>query len=173
MELKEIIAKILAIIARGTKKPRIDLDTKTSELVIQVDQKDQGRVIGKSGVTIAALNVIAWYIGKHLVKKPVTIVLLEPVGREEAKIPFMPKEELDEEELTDFIKNILFGIGCKTHSVAVKKDIKHYDVVVSLPKVWEKVLQDPDFDTAFSSLIKTAGRFCGGNVETEIHYGDT
>lgn len=171
MNQKEIIRKLLKTLAQNTDEPLVNFKGGSSpELIVQLDKKDQGRVIGKNGITIAALTVVMWHSGKVLNGTPTNLVLLEPEGKYSTiPVPFMPQENLLVEDLQEFCETLTEAIGLKD-AISISVGPKEAEVKLSIPESMKPSLLDPSFPVAAAHLIKTAGRCCGGVATPVITY---
>jgi len=173
-KLTELINALVRTIARSTKSPLIEWDKNCFLFSIQVEPNDQGRLIGKSGVTIGALNVIMWYAGIQHIGRATGIRLLEPNGQkhEAVSVPFMPKDELDIPALKNLVTTVLDStIGNGNYTVNFSANIREpITAHVAIKKSLSKKFLDPDLVTALKNIIKTAGRACGGVVDSAIFF---
>jgi predicted RNA-binding protein YlqC (UPF0109 family) len=171
MEPTELIKKLLKTLARATANPLVSESAKCqSEIQIQVDKQDQGRVIGKRGITIAALSVVMWHIGEARLGTPIKLTLLEPDSPNNSiPVPYMPTVKLDTEELREFTEAILKSV-CKSYELSITPNTGGATVIISLPEKEQSRLSDPNFEAALEHLVITAGKCCGGVVTPEIIY---
>lgn len=172
-ELNELVKELVAAIARSTALPLIEWDEKTNHFVVQISANDQGRMIGKSGVTIAAINVVMWYAGLLSIKKAVGIRLLEPRDqkREAVSVPFIPKDSLDLEELHRLASLIVKRTILGAHDITFASTHgQPTEVKIAVPKKSKAHVEDPDLVTALKAVLKTIGRACGGVVEVSVHF---
>jgi predicted RNA-binding protein YlqC (UPF0109 family) len=173
-KLTALIKEVVATIAHSTKKPLIGWDEDSYQFTIQVDPNDQGRMIGKSGVTVSAINVVMWHAGLQQIGHAVGIRLLEPdsMKKEIVSVPFMPKDNLDLTVLKHLVVNLLdTTLGKSNYTCAFTANIREpITAHICIKNAMEPKITDPDLITALKVVIKTAGRSCGGIVDSVIYF---
>lgn len=173
-KLTALIKETVATIAHSTKKPLIGWDEESHQFTIQVDPNDQGRMIGKSGVTVSAINVVMWHAGLQQIGHAVGIRLLEPDSqkKEFVSVPFMPKDDLDISALKHLVTNLLdTTLGKASYTYEFTANIREpITAHICIKKALEAKIADPDLITALKVVIKTAGRACGGIVDSVIFF---
>jgi predicted RNA-binding protein YlqC (UPF0109 family) len=167
MNPKEFTEFLLKAITPGSKNPLVRYDETSNVVVAQVDVKDQGRVIGKKGVTVASIAVLVWYQGVFRTHDPVAFRLLEPEkGDVFPSIPFVPKTNVDKDAIVGIIQTIFEEVGIG------EVKLRFFDtagvVKISVSMHSKKRFSDPDFWQAAKNFIQSASKFHGGMVEPEF-----
>jgi predicted RNA-binding protein YlqC (UPF0109 family) len=174
MEPEEFCKFIVGHIALNTPEPVIGYDFETNEVSVQVAGTDQGRMIGKYGITVAAITVIFWYYGIVKTKDPIVFRLREPDrSADTPPIPFMPKGKPDKLLVQAFLKKVLAETGINKAMVKFcqKKSGDPHAQIYIPEKHREKIL-DPDYCNALAVLTKTVSRFSGGQIDATIQFFD-
>jgi len=169
-KLKDLLKLILMTIAQSTPVAKIEWDEEESQFVIQVAGIDQGRLVGKNGATISAINIMFWYAGLKRIQKTVGIRLLEPVtGHKGTAIPYMPKSKFDRERFGWCMDSIIEAlVGDPNEWSMTGEDGMKHKVLIELAPETKDLTQDPDLTTALEVLTKTIGRSCGGSMDVTV-----
>jgi predicted RNA-binding protein YlqC (UPF0109 family) len=177
MEPKEFTEFLLKCITTGAGFPEVDFNPESSLVVAQVDAKDQGRVIGKKGITVSAVSILIWYHGLARLGEPVVFKLLEPETISTLPaMPFMPKERADIEMMQSFLKTVFRELNIKKWKfkficspTAARTDTV---VKVDFTNANKEKFADPDFFSALATLIRTVSKFHGAAIEPQFTFSD-
>jgi predicted RNA-binding protein YlqC (UPF0109 family) len=165
-----MLRAILASLCKYTPEPLIEFSQERQSFIIQVDGRDQGRIIGKKGTNIWALNALMWYAGTASYRYPLKLEVLEPVFRQRPPdMPYQPNPSWDIEAIKDLVRTIVEGcFGHVHHGFEVIKHRELGDVTIKgetyLPHL------DPDIGEALKVIIRAAGLAIGANLTVYVHW---
>ena len=92
--MEELLRSILAAITQFTPNPEIE--THDAGFAVSVHPDDQGRVVGRQGMTVWAINAVITYASLKHSGRQLVVRLLEPEVRGSGvKIPFRPNQAWD------------------------------------------------------------------------------
>ena len=140
-------------------------------MIMNLDERDQGRLIGKGGATFYALEAVMWYAG--LVQgKPerVKLISLPKSDRTPPKSPFKPNPKWDRKALGKLMDIITTACLGKKLAWVIEEQPEPCQAVISI-RMEKKVLAamfDPDFDFALKTIIHSASMSDGASVTANI-----
>jgi predicted RNA-binding protein YlqC (UPF0109 family) len=178
---EEILAQRLAnflhvianAIARSKTPCRIEHFPNQATLTLSVDQKDQGRFIGKHGSTIWGIQTLFWFAGLAQFGYTYSVKLLgpeKPPGRRVSPpIKFNPK--WPRKKIHELAGEILWACLPQHADYTIEEeDETRATIKLRLPKYLEMQMSDPNFSEAFATVMKTAGMSNGVAIKTETTY---
>lgn len=175
--LTRMLTAIVRAMCKKTGNPVIRLAD--GAFTVQVEQADQGRMIGKQGICIWAISTLLWWAGQAQQDKPVTFSLLEPVGGRRPALPpmpFKPESNWDRQVIRDLVEAILSTIFCEevpkqfTMPPPFVLDESEGDCMVNIrvPGMFRGRMADPSFEEAITVILRSAGFAHGAVIETKV-----
>lgn len=140
-------------------------------MIMNLDDRDQGRLIGRGGATFYALETMMWYAGLSHAQKP-DPVRLPPKDKNPVappKSPFKPNPKWDRKALGKLVDVI--GDAClKKKLPYVIEDQGDTEAIISIQmdKYLKTPMSDPDFDISLKTLIHSAAMADGASVTANI-----
>lgn len=166
-----LLRAIVGAICKRSKDHTIRYSEAGSTWVIMnLDERDQGRLIGKGGATFYALETVMWYAGLVQGKpEPVKLISLPKSERTPPKSPFKPNPKWDRKALG----LLLNAITMTCLKVKVPWSMNHDSdteatMIIQLQNHIREPMTDPDFELAIKTLIHSAGMSDGANVTVNI-----
>jgi len=138
-------------------------------VIMNLDERDQGRLIGKGGATFYALETVMWYAGLVQGKpEPVKLISLPKSERTPPKSPFKPNPKWDRKALGKLAD--IITLACTTKAAWVIEDQSDHEAIISiqLDKRSKAAMTDPDFELSLKTLIHSASMSDGASVTANI-----
>ena len=166
-----LLRAIVGAICKRSKDHTIRYSEAGSTWVIMnLDERDQGRLIGKGGATFYALETVMWYAGlAHGKPEPVKLIGLPKSERTPPKSPFKPNPDWDRKTLGRLADTIT--TACLSKQVAwVISDQSDTEsvIVIQLPAKRKAEMTDPDFELSLKTILHSAGMSDGAHVTVSI-----
>jgi predicted RNA-binding protein YlqC (UPF0109 family) len=172
-QLRFLLLTIIDGIGRKTEKPVIDW--KPYEYVVQVDGRDQGRMIGRKGIVFWAINTLFRYAGIKACGKAVRFTLLEPKERDNTgPLPFKPNPHWDRAKLHALLLQLLgacFSNGEVKDLKMVEPDEAEAQFQIRLDPKLKSQFDDPSLTEAIETIIGAAAKSDGCKASTQIQWG--
>jgi predicted RNA-binding protein YlqC (UPF0109 family) len=136
------------------------------------DSKHQGKVVGKKGITIAALKVLLWYNGLESEDVPVRLSLLEPERKIlEPSYPYMPSHNPDYQFVEQFVSTVMTNVGLNQFSMSHGyNDRESPELSIVVPTQYRKMYSEPDLFAALKTITTVVSRFNGGQIDLKINF---
>lgn len=171
--LGNFLRTIVLAIARSTQNPQIEHYPNEALFTLTVDQNDQGRFIGKNGVTIWSIQTLFWFAGLAQFGYVYSVKLLgpekPPQRRISAPIKFTPK--WPRQKIHGLAGEILWACLPQHADYQITEDDSTKATLkLRLPKYLEMQLSDPNFAEAFAIVMRAAGLSNGVSIKTETQY---
>ena len=166
-----LLRAIVGAICKRSKDHTIRYSEAGSTWVIMnLDERDQGRLIGKGGATFYALETVMWYAGLVQGKpEPVKLISLPKSERTPPKSPFKPNPKWDRKAIGKLVDTITFAcLKSKVPWVMAEGDENTAIISIRLEKYLQTPMSDPDFKLALETLIHSAAMSDGANVTANI-----
>lgn len=167
---EELTTAIVKAICRKTEKPRVVWSPDIDRIIIEVNPSDQGRIIGKGGVTFWAMEVLLWFVSlAHATKLRHVELIKHPNNRPGGK-PFTINANWDRQvigELIDAISNCCIRGRMKWW---IEEGTKPGDatIFIEIEKNLERAMTDPSFEEAAGTIIHAAGLSDGATLATKV-----
>ncbi len=166
-----LLRAIVGSICKRTKDPLVRWSEGGSIWVIQVDEKDQGRLIGKGGATFYALETCLWYAGLAHAQRPEPVKLIShpKTDRTPPKSPFKPNPKWNRKALGALVDVI--GMACLKKKLAwVIEEQGDTEAIISieLDKYLKTPMSEPDFQLALETIIHSSAMSDGASVTANI-----
>jgi predicted RNA-binding protein YlqC (UPF0109 family) len=170
--LECFLRTIIAAIAKHTPEPKIVHLDKEYTFQIQVDGRDQGRIVGKGGAHIWAIQTLFWYAGFAQVRQGYSIRLLEPVTPYRGgPSPFRFTATWDRKIIQGLIDAILETCIPSHGSCELKEETKTSAVcTLKIEKYLQTPTDNPSLAEAISVVLKAAGMSQGVSIQTVAAY---
>lgn len=170
--LQALLSTIVSSIAQNTQTP--DIDHFPNEAIIQfaVDPRDQGRIVGKKGCTIWAIQVLMWYAGLTQLQCAYKIKLLDPEAPCKGHSrPFRFNKKYDRDKIINLAEAIVETCIPK-HATVYFQELDETTMMTSLKieKYLQTPITDPSFVEAFESVMRAAGMSNGATIKTEATF---
>lgn len=171
-KLHLLLDAIVASLSLHTKQPDISLETGNSHYTMsfRVDPRDQGRLVGKKGTVIWAIQTLFWYAGLTLAQHPCQIKLLEPENpqRDLPPQPFRFNKKWDRNKIKDLV-SIIISSTLPQHATAFVTEIDDTTakVVTKVEAYLKTPISEPSFLDAFDTILHAAGMRHGAKITTE------
>jgi hypothetical protein len=169
-----LLRTIVGAICKRSKDHTIRYSEAGSTWVIMnLDERDQGRLIGKGGATFYALETCMWYAGLAHAKRPEPVKLISQPrsDRTPPKSPFKPNPKWNRKAIGKLVDTIT--TACLKKTVPwVMEEQGESDAVISiqLEKYLQTPISDPDFKLALETLVHSAAMSDGANVTANISW---
>lgn len=164
-----MLREILASICKFTKEPRIEFSQETQRFTVEVDSRDQGRVIGRKGINYWAINALMHYAGLTSYGYVVGVSVLEPRVRSKViENPFKPSLTWDESKIRGLVRTILDACF---NQHAKDFEISNTGYAEALVTVFGEVYlphDDPNFAEAIDTIVHAAGMGLGVRLKTQM-----
>lgn len=161
---------VVGTICTNTKTPFVQYVEAARLMKIQVDGKDHGRIVGKKGFTVSALDTLLHYAGRAESSSPISINLKDPETRYKGPPAlFKPRTNWDKAMISDMIHAILMACFKAPGDFLLKGNQPaqaHLDI--ALEKYLQTPLSDPPFDEAVSTIVHAAGMARGVSITTSF-----
>jgi len=156
-KLKHFLRTIVSAIARSTPKPEILHYPNDALFKFAVDPKDQGRLIGKNGSTIWAIQTLFWFAGlaQFGYSYSVELVVTPKENRPSMPIKFSP--DWPRKIINNLITEIIWACLPLHAEYTIEEDGAKATINLKLPKYLELQLSNPSFPEAFTTVMRTAG----------------
>lgn len=171
-QLQSLLETIVLSLSRYTDKPDIQYaySNTTHTMSLRVDPRDQGRLVGKKGSVIWAIQTLFWYSGLTLAKHPCQIKLLEPetTQRNLPSPPIRYHKKWDRSKIKALMDCII--LSCMPmHATASLTEIDDTEAKVTLQvEAYLKTpISEPSFLDAFDTILHSAGIISGAKITTE------
>lgn len=165
--LRHLLETIISCITRHTN-PEIDLGE--HKFILRVDPRDQGRVVGKQGQAIWAIQTIFWYAGYTQAMHPWGIKLLEPEAPcKGLSSPFKFTAKWDREKIQKMLATIQ-EVCLPLHSSfrLEETDDTSATVFFQIDAYLQTPMLEPNFAEAVRIIVRAAGMVQGVSLKTEI-----
>ncbi len=167
-----LIRAIVGAICKRSKDPTIRWSDAGSIWLIQgLDDRDQGRLIGKGGATFYALETALWYAGLAHAKRPepVKLITTQKSASAPPKGPFKPNPKWDRKAPGRLVDTITKACLKKTVPWSLEEQ-GEADALMSicLEKYLQTPMSEPDFETALKTLIHSSAMSDGANVTASV-----
>lgn len=142
------------------------------KVLIKVDGRDQGRVVGKQGRTITSIGILAWYAGLLSPEaKPIGIKLLQATENVDVQAfgMFQARDDWDRSLIGGLIESILstcLGIS-KGAWIEEKTGLAAATITITLDDSMRKKCESPSFTDAMSVILHAAGMANGVVLKSE------
>jgi predicted RNA-binding protein YlqC (UPF0109 family) len=165
---EQTLRTILEHLCKFTPDPSIRFADRT--FVVQVDGRDQGRVIGRKGLNFWALNTAMWYAGLCAHGYPIRVQVLEPKERSRSpEMPFKPDPNWKQDKLDPLIKTLMTGcFGGYHHGFTVEHYENVCDGKVVIKGETYMPHTEPNIAEALSIIIRAAGMGIGALLTVEV-----
>jgi predicted RNA-binding protein YlqC (UPF0109 family) len=171
LKLRSLLETIVLAIGRRTKVPEIEHYPNEALFTLQVDPHDQGRIIGKLGRTIWAIQTIFWYAGLTQFGWSYSVKLLEPDNpiKERRPAPFKFDPKWNRKKIGNLIDRIL-ETCLRSYCSWSLLETGEASMTVNLKmmKYLRINLTDPAFADAFETVLRVAGFSNGVKIVTEV-----
>lgn len=167
--LQALLSTIVLSIARNTKEIGIEHFPNEAIMEFSVDPRDQGRIVGKKGCVIWAIQVLMWYAGMTQLGFSYKVKLLEP----EAPIkghssPFRFNPKWDRAKIIGCAKAIIEACMPKHAGCSIEETDETSAVIkLQIEKYLQTPIGDPPFVEAFETVMRAAGMSNGATIKTE------
>lgn len=172
--LENLLRLIVEVICRNTKEPVIRYIPELGEFTVKVHPRDQGRMIGKGGGTIGAINAIFWYAGAVSPLRRTIGINLQDVdknGEDCRPVPFVPDKNWDRRKIGRMIDAIVEACITERCGAWVIEEREEFSlVIIRITKYLEQGYQSPSLPSALGIVIRAAGMAQGVNLQTEIEW---
>lgn len=167
--LQALLSTIVKSIARNTTNPGIEHFPNEAIFILSVDPRDQGRIVGKKGCTIWAIQSIMWFAGMAQLGWSYKVKLLDP----EAPIkgharPFRFDPKWDRTKIQGLAAAIVETCLPKHAEYRFEETDETSALIrLNIQKYLKPALSDPSFEEAFESVMRAAGMSNGATIKTE------
>ena len=172
IKLEILLRTILSSICRRTTELIVEWSPEEKMFYVQVDSRDQGRVIGKNGLTFWGIGTILFWAGLCQLAGPVTMRLLDPKGEpNKNKTPFKINPDWNRGRIRDLVTMISDAtLKVRGNWELQEGDPSEATLVFKIDKYLQTALTDPDHDLAqaIRITVHAAGMSDGAVIETEI-----
>ncbi len=169
-QLKSLLETIVLSLSRHTPEPDIQ-HVYDRAMSLRVDPRDQGRLVGKKGSVIWAIQTLFWYSGLTLAQHPCQIRLLEPENpqRNLPSPPIKLHKKWNRGKIKYLIESIISSTMPK-HARAFVTEIDDTEakVVLEVEAYLKLPISEPSFLDAFDTIIHAAGMLSGAKITTEV-----
>lgn len=165
---------IIACLARNTREPKIQWHEDFS-FTIQVDGHDQGRMVGKQGIILWAINTVFWYAGMAQLTHTVKIELLNPENPMPGlgPSPYRLNPNWNRKLVTNMVESILstaFKGTCLARYELHESAPAKANLIVIMEKYLQTPCSNPDIGEAIEKLVYAGGMVDGGSIKTQIRW---
>lgn len=169
-QLQELLEVITLCIARKTKNPEIEYIPEKALFTVRVDPHDQGKMIGKKGATIWAIQTMLWHAGMIYLNHTVGVQLLEPVkGADIRATPFRARSKWDRELVTALIDKILSGCFGENYSFILHEETQTCaKYIITLDAYLKMQVSEPSLEDALDRIIRSVGMSQGAYLNTQV-----
>jgi len=169
---EKLLRAVVATFCKKTPDPAIHF-FHPNQFTLQVHAHDCGRLVGKGGIVIWALQTLLWYAGMANTGQPFALRLLEPipVPKDVLPPPFRPKSELDKKRWGEFVDLILQTCMGMDKGSWVIEDFERVVMRIRLEKYLKVASVDPAIDEAIQIIVHAAGMANGVNMEVVVEWG--
>jgi len=167
-----LLRTIVGAICKRSKDHTIRYSEAGSTWVIMnLDERDQGRLIGKGGATFYALETVMWYAGLAHAKRPEPVKLISQPRSAAVppKSPFKPNPKWNRKAIGKLVDTITTACLKKTVPWIIEDGVmSDAIIIVELEKYLQTPMSDPDFELSLKTLIHSAGMSDGASVAANI-----
>lgn len=163
----------LGLICKKTDSPVIVWDEYRSVYTIQVKGEDQGRVIGKNGKVVWALDFLVRHSSSFLLNRTAAIEVLEPEVRVARKTnaPFKPNDKWDDKKFGKMVEATLSNLFEEdTAHHQITKDGSEGDVHLELEAYQYDRLEGQEFEDSLTTIIHAAGMAQGVKLDVKFSW---
>jgi predicted RNA-binding protein YlqC (UPF0109 family) len=165
-----LLKTITESIGRSSSPPVIRHFPDEAKLQFSVDPADQGRIVGKKGCVIWAIQVIMWYAGMAQLTCEYQVELLEPEAPYKGlSRPFRWDPKWNRSKIMS-LATAVSETCLKDHANLDMKDTGETSATIFLKinKYLQCPLLDPPFCEAFQTIVHAAGMSNGVDIKTEV-----
>jgi predicted RNA-binding protein YlqC (UPF0109 family) len=167
-----LLRAIVEAICKRSKDPTIRWNEAGSIWLIQgLDDRDQGRLIGKGGMTFYALETCMWYAGLAHAKHPEPVKLISQPRSAVAppKSPFKPNPKWNRKAIGKLVDTITTACLKMTVPWSMEESGENEAVIsIQLEKYLQTPMSDPDFALSLETLIHASGMSDGASITVSI-----
>ena len=137
-----LLHAIVGAICKRSKDPTIRWSEAGSIWLIQgLDDRDQGRLIGKGGATFYALETVMWYAGlAHGKPEPVKLISQKKDDQTPPKSPFKPNPKWNRKALGKLVD--IIGDAIRNKMAWVIEDQSETDAIISIVSAPSRALHN-------------------------------
>ncbi len=172
--LIQLLRAIVSAIGTNSPNPEIEFDENVPKFQLRVHPDDHGRIIGKKGANIGALETVMWYAGLVAIKRFCRVELLQPrTEGNRLPAPFLPNKNWDRKKLGSLVSLILSAVFNKPDTAWVIEDADEGTIVrIVLDKYLKTPMSDPnpDIEKAMAIIIRAAGMAAGAQLQTVVEW---
>lgn len=169
-KFEALLRAIVSCICRRTKSPQIEWDEERERWEITVAAADQGRMIGKKGITIWAVETFLWYAGLAHGITPEQVILITQKGTYPSKSPFKLNPKWDRKAIGALVDAISSACLKKSIPWVLTDGEEAGEAVLSveLEKYLQTAMSNPSFAEALEVIVHAASMADGASVKVEV-----
>lgn len=168
-----MLRAIISALCKFTPNPSIGFSQERQAFIVQVDGRDQGRIIGRKGINFWAINALMWYAGTVTYRYPVRVEVLEPRQRSQTpEMPFKPDPNWSTARIHKLVHIIVTAcFGTTHHGWEVTKDPNDLsDGTVTIHGEQYLPHAEPDIAEALSVILRAAGMLLGAKLTVKVQW---